>query len=78
MLRRLVIENRQFEATREANVRTKRIIAGGSLLNVLQWVRPGIARFTIEGEGADIWFCEQTVLDLNTVHASAASGVTEE
>jgi hypothetical protein len=71
MLRRVVVEKRQFEATRESSVETKRIVAGGSVLNMLQWVRPSVARFTIEGEGADIWFCEQSVLELNTVHASA-------
>ena len=75
MLRRVVVQERQFEVTREANAKTKRILVGGAVLNMLQWVHPGVARFTIEGEGADIWFCEETVLGLNTVNASAATGV---
>ena len=54
MLRRLVVQGQEVQATREADARTERKLTGGCVLNMLQWVRPGIARFTIEGERADV------------------------
>jgi hypothetical protein len=66
MLRRVVSKNSRFEVMREANSSTTRDLLGGDVLNLLQPVRPGFARFTIEGEGADIWFCLQPVLETHT------------
>ena len=74
MLRRLVVQGQEVQATREANARTERKLTGGCVLNMLQWVRPGIARFTIEGEGGDVWFCDEAQIDRNTLHGCAASG----
>jgi hypothetical protein len=72
MLRRVVIDNRQLEIVREANARSTRTLRSGNVINILQMVRPGIARFTIEGEGADVWFCDQSTMEADTLQASAA------
>lgn len=71
MLRRIVVQGQEIQATREANARTTRTLTGGCVVNMLQWVRPGIARFTIEGEGADVWFCDDVLIDRNTLHGHA-------
>ena len=75
MDRRVVVQGQQLHATREASSRTTRTFTGGCVLNMLQWVRPGIARFTIEGEGADVWFCDEAQIDRKTLLGRAAGGI---
>ena len=75
MDRRIIRDNCALEAKREANSRTARRLNGGVVLNVLQWHQRGVARFTIEGEGADVWFCDQAVFEQQTQStANAAAG----
>ena len=76
MLRRVVAQDRQIDATREANARIFRTFGSGCVLNMLQWVRPGIARFTIEGEGADVWCCDEAQIGQNTLKGFAAGGTS--
>ena len=75
MVRRIVVQGQEVHAAREVNPRTMRKLIGGCVLNMLQWVRPSIARFTIEGEGADVWFCDDVQIDRNTLHGCAAGGI---
>jgi hypothetical protein len=73
----MVRKGGHFEATREANRVTTRRFLEGTVLNILQWTKPGQARFTVEGEGAEIWFCEQATFDEHTESVQrlgAASG----
>jgi hypothetical protein len=60
MNRRIVLENRTLRAIRERDGKQDRTLNGGAVLNILQWVRPGQARFTVEGEGAEIWTTEES------------------
>ena len=73
MLRRIVIQDGQLEARREVRPRTIRTLPGATVLNVLQAMKPDTARFTVEGEGADIWTCDQSTFERNTEQAVAAS-----
>ena len=57
MNRRIVLNNRSLRAIRERDGKQDRTLHEGAVLNILQWVRPGEARFTVEGEGAEIWVC---------------------
>ena len=66
MNRRIVLENRNLRATRERDGKQDRTLGGGAVLNILQWVRPGEARFTIEGEGAEIWTCQESEIRAST------------
>ncbi|MBI2747760.1 MAG: hypothetical protein HYX43_00080 [Burkholderiales bacterium] len=66
MNRRIVLENRSLHATRERDGKLDRTLGGGAVLNILQWVRPGQARFTVEGEGAEIWTCEESAVQSAT------------
>jgi hypothetical protein len=66
MNRRIVLEDRNLRATRERDGKGDRTLGGGAVLNLLQWVRPGEARFTVEGEGAEIWNCEESEIDGST------------
>lgn len=66
MNRRVINPECDFEAFREAKPAVCRHFGPGTVLNVLQGVEPEIARFTIEGEGAEIWSCQQTVIDEQT------------
>jgi hypothetical protein len=43
----------------ERDERQIRKFGAGTVLNVLQWVRPGLSRFTVEGEGAETWCCPE-------------------
>ena len=36
------------------------------MINVLQWLNPEAARFTIEGEGIEVWCCPQSVVEEQT------------
>jgi hypothetical protein len=65
MNRRVVKET--FEVTREANPPKKRQLQPGHVLNILQWIRPEIARFTVEGEGAEVWVCERETIESLTM-----------
>ena len=67
MNRRIVLQDRNLHAIRERDGKADRTLNGGAVLNILQWVRPGEARFTIEGEGAEIWTCQES-----EIHASTA------
>jgi hypothetical protein len=66
MNRRIVLENRSLLAIRERDGKQDRTLESGAVLNILQWVRPGQARFTVEGEGAEIWVSEETELQETT------------
>ena len=66
MNRRIVLEDRNLRASRERDGKLDRTLGGGAVLNILQWVRPGKARFTVEGEGAEIWTCEESDMDAST------------
>jgi hypothetical protein len=62
MTRRIVRDDCNLEVIRERDGRLTRTITTGAVLNILQWVRPGQARFTLEGEGAEVWVCEETAI----------------
>lgn len=66
MNRRIVLENRNLRVIRERDGKLDRTLGGGAVLNILQWVRPGEARFTVEGEGAEIWICEESEIHAST------------
>jgi hypothetical protein len=66
MNRRIVLEDRSVRACRERDGKQDRTLGSGAVLNLLQWVRPGQARFTVEGEGAEIWTCEESQIDGST------------
>jgi hypothetical protein len=66
MNRRIVLNDRSLRATRERDGKQDRTLHSGAVLNILQWVRPGEARFTVEGEGAEIWFCDEAVIEETT------------
>jgi hypothetical protein len=62
MNRRIVREDRSLCAVRERDGKENRTLNPGVVVNLLQWVRPGEARFTVEGEGAEIWTCEESAV----------------
>ena len=62
MNRRIVREECKLCAVRERDGKENRTLNGGAVLNLLQWVKPGEARFTVEGEGAEIWTCEESAV----------------
>jgi hypothetical protein len=68
--RRVVRDGCRFTVTREVDRRSTRELHQGQVLNMLQWVRPEIARFTIEGEGAEIWYCEQSTIEEQTAEVA--------
>ena len=63
MNRRVIKHGCDVEATLEAQPVKSRAFSTGTVLNILQWVRTETARFTIEGEGADVWCCPQDVIE---------------
>jgi hypothetical protein len=63
MNRRVIKHGCDVEAILEARPVKARSFSTGTVLNILQSVRPETARFTIEGEGADVWFCPQEVVE---------------
>lgn len=67
MTRRVVKDECGLEAFRETRPTVRRHFPGGTVLNVLQWVKQEIARFTVEGEGIEVWCCPTAVFDENTV-----------
>jgi hypothetical protein len=74
--RRVIKQDRDLEASREAKPAVRRHFGPGTVLNILQWVRRDIARFTIEGEGIEVWCCPQPVIDEQTdsPHGSMTAG----
>jgi hypothetical protein len=67
MTRRLVKETgAALEAARESNPKVKRQFQAGAVLNILQWTRPENVRFTVEGEGAEVWVCDRTLMERQT------------
>jgi len=66
MNRRVVKPDGDFDAYREVRPSVHRHFASGTVLNILQWVNPDTARFTIEGEGIEVWCCPQSVIDERT------------
>lgn len=73
MYRRTVRPNGNLSVCREVQPATSRMLDSGAVLNVLQWVKPETARFTVEGEGAEIWCCPQDELDQQTLGAEAST-----
>ena len=63
MNRRVIKHGCYVEAIRETRAEKSRSFSAGTVLNILQWIRPETARFTIEGEGGDVWCCPQGVID---------------
>jgi hypothetical protein len=61
MTRRVSKGGSEFDAYRETRRSVVRRFQPGTVLNVLQWVTPEVARFTVEGEGIEVWCCPQTV-----------------
>jgi hypothetical protein len=72
MNRRVIKQDAGFDAYREARPTVHRYFAPGKVLNILQWVNPEVARFTIEGEGIEVWCCPQTVMSEQTESPQAA------
>jgi hypothetical protein len=66
MNRRIVLKDRSLRAIRERDGKQDRTLQDGAVLNILQWVRPGEARFTIEGEGAEISTCGEAEIQDST------------
>lgn len=63
MNRRVIKQGHDVEAILEARPVKSRSFSAGTVLNILQWVRPDTARFTIEGEGCDVWSCPAGVIE---------------
>jgi hypothetical protein len=63
MNRKVVRDNCELSAIRERDGKHTRTLGSGAVLNILQWKQPGEARFTVEGEGAEIWVCEEAAVD---------------
>ena len=75
MIRRVVKGTSELEAFRETRPAITRRFGPGSVLNVLQWVNPATSRFTIEGEGIEVWCCPRDVFEQHTeLPASVATG----
>jgi hypothetical protein len=66
MTRRVIKVASEVEAFRETRPTVRRRFQAGTVLNVLQWVTPDVARFTVEGEGIELWCCPQAVFDEQT------------
>jgi hypothetical protein len=63
MNRKVIKPDGAFDAYREARLSVHRHFASGTVLNILQPIKPDIARFTIEGEGIEVWCCPQVLID---------------
>jgi hypothetical protein len=66
MNRRLVKLGCCLEASREVRPTETRHFESGAVVNILQSITSDTARFTIEGEGAEIWCCAQALFDRDT------------
>jgi hypothetical protein len=74
MTRRVIKDEMEFEAFRETKSTVRRLFHGSAVLNVLQWLKPDISRFTVEGEGIEVWCCPKTVPEEQTIPLSTARG----
>lgn len=63
MIRRLIKTGCSIEAHREARPSIVRVFKAGTVLNMLQELKPETARFTIEGEGAENWYCAHALIE---------------
>jgi hypothetical protein len=72
MNRRVIKQDGDLDAYREVRPEVHRHFASGTVLNILQSVKPDIARFTIEGEGIEGWCCPQSIIDERTESPQAA------
>jgi hypothetical protein len=72
MNRRVIKPDGDFDAYREARPAVHRHFASGTVLNILQWIKPDTARFTIEGEDMEVWCCPQSVIDERSESPQAA------
>jgi hypothetical protein len=61
MNRKIIKPESKIEAFREARPAIRSNFGPGTVLNLLQWVSPEMARFTVEGAGAEVWCCPQTL-----------------
>ena len=66
MTRRVIKNGCSFEACREVRPSVVRVLESGAVLNMLQPLKPETARFTIEGEGAEVWCCPHTLIEAFT------------
>ena len=76
MIRRVVKSAAELEAFRETRPAVNRRFERGTVVNVLQWVNPATARFTVEGEGIEVWCCPQEAFEQHTEAPVAAMGST--
>lgn len=72
MTRRVVRTASELQASRETRPAISRRFGAGSVLNVLQWLNPAVARFTVEGEGLEVWCCPQATFEERTESPEAA------
>jgi hypothetical protein len=72
VIRRVVRSASELEAFRETRPAVTRRFEQGTVLNVLQWVNPATARFTVEGEGIESWCCPQELFEQQTEAPVAA------
>ena len=66
MIRRVVRDDDFIKAARESRRTARRDIKAGMVLNILQRTNADEARFTVEGEGAEVWCCQQVVIEEHT------------
>jgi hypothetical protein len=66
MTRRVIKNGCSFEACREVRPSMVRVFESGAVLNMLQEVNPESGRFTIEGEGAEVWCCAHRLIEAYT------------
>lgn len=76
MIRKVIRSGCEFEAGCEARPGKWRRFQAGAVLNVLQWVRPDTARFTVEGEGIEVWDCPKATFDEATESPNASAAPT--
>ncbi len=64
-----------FRAARESNRAKEREVPQDCVVNLLQWVDREETRFTVEGEGAEVWCCPRQTFEEHTfAPARAGSG----
>ncbi len=73
MTRRIIKDESDLDAFRETRPTVRRRFYGGAVLNVLQSVTAGMCRFTVEGEGMEVWCCPKNILDEQTIPAELTS-----
>lgn len=63
MIRRVIKTGCSIEAHRQARPSIVLVFKAGTILNMLQELKPETARFTIEGEGAENWCCPHPLIE---------------